>query len=143
MHYCCLRNTLFLISLIGITSRDAEISELVRVLGSSHNTQIITELLLLQVALAQVLQLTLGETELRRGRHSQLSSVSGDRHIVGCQSTSLLSNLDAVVQVFLERRNIEDFIVNWLCAVNDELHGRFLSLNLSMRAEIYVRRLVN
>ena len=91
-------------------------------------------MLLLQVTLAQVLQLTLGEFKLGRRSNGELRSVSGDGDIVASQSAGLVSDLDTVVQVLLERSNIEDLIVDWLCAVNDELDGRFLSLDLLRRA---------
>jgi hypothetical protein len=77
-------------------------------------------LLLPRVALAQVFQLTLGETELSRGDHCHLGSVSRDRSNLSCQSNGLAPNFDAVMQVLFERRRIEDLIVHWLHTVDVE-----------------------
>lgn len=89
--------------------------------------------MLLQVTLAQVLQLALGEAKLGRRGNRQLGSVSGNSDIVGSQGTGLVSDLDAIVQVLFKGSNIENLIIDRLCAVDDKLNSRFLSLNLSSR----------
>jgi hypothetical protein len=86
--------------------------------------------LLLQVSLGKVFELTLGKLELGRAGNSQLGAVTADDNIVGGEGSGLASDLDAIVQVLLEKGHIEDFIVDGLCAVDDELDGRFLCLNL-------------
>jgi hypothetical protein len=86
--------------------------------------------LLLQVPLGKVFELTLGKLEIGRASNSQLGAVTADDNIVGGESSSLAIDLDAIVQVLLEKGHIEDFIVNGLCAVDDELDGGFLCLDL-------------
>jgi hypothetical protein len=86
--------------------------------------------LLLQVSLGKVFELTLGKLELGRAGNSQLGAVTADDNIVGGEGSGLSSDLDAIVQVLLEKGHIEDFIVDGLCAVDDELDGRFLCLDL-------------
>lgn len=87
-------------------------------------------MLLLQVSLGKVFELTLGKLELGRAGNSQLGAVTADDNIVGGEGSGLSSDLDAIVQVLLEKGHIEDFIVDGLCAVDDELDGRFLCLDL-------------
>ena len=57
---------LLLLGVIIATS-DAEVSELVRVLGGSDDAKVVAELLLLQVPLGEVLKLTLGEAKVGGG----------------------------------------------------------------------------
>jgi hypothetical protein len=54
-------------------------------------------------------------------------------NIIRVESTRLVANLDAIVQVLLKRGHIQDLILDGLCAVNDKLDGRFLSLDLKKR----------
>jgi hypothetical protein len=74
--------------------------------------------------------LTLGELKLGRAGNSQLGAVTADDNIVGGKVSRLASDLDAIVQVLLEKGHIEDLIVDGLCAVDDELDGGFLCLDL-------------
>ena len=76
--------------------------------------------------------MTLGESQFRRTGDSQLCAVTSDDNIVGSKSSGLASNLDAVMKVLLELSDVQDLIVNWLCAVNDELRNVLLSLNLKV-----------
>ena len=113
-----------------ITPTDGEVSHFVRVLASSNNTKVISELLLLQVALGEVFQLSFAEFQFSRARDSKLCAISGDDNIVRSKSSCLSSDLDFIVKVLFEHSNVKDFIVHGLCAVDDELDGGFLSFDL-------------
>jgi hypothetical protein len=86
--------------------------------------------LLLQVSLGKVLKLPLREHNAIRCRYGQLGAVTGDGNVVGGKVSSLSINLKAVLKVLLERSNIKYFILNRSGAVNNELYGSLLSLNL-------------
>lgn len=87
-------------------------------------------MLFLQVSLGEVFELTLRELKLGRAGNCQLGAVTADHNIVGGKGSGLASDLDAIVQVLLEKGHVEDLIVDGLCAVDDELDGRFLCLDL-------------
>ena len=87
-------------------------------------------MLLFQVSLRKVFELTLRKLKIGRTGNSQLGAVTADDNIVGGEGSSLAIDLDAIVQVLLEKGDIEDLIVDGLCAVDDELDGGFLCLDL-------------
>lgn len=120
---------LFLFSFLFVTRTNAEISELVRVLARCHHPKIISELLLLQVTLRQVFELSLAELEVRRGSDGKLGPVTGDDYVVGGKGPglSLWANLDAIMEVLLERGNIKYLVINRGRAVNYELDGLLLA----------------
>ena len=74
--------------------------------------------------------MTLGESKVSRAGNSQLRAIPGDDNVVGSKGSSLSSDLDSVVEVFLEESNIENLIVDGLRAVDDELDDILLSLDL-------------
>jgi len=119
--------TSLLFNLFLVTSANAEVPELVRVLASGDNTKVITQLLLLKVPLGEVLQLTLGEAQVGGGGDSELGSVTGDGNIVGSKVSSLVVDLDTVMEVLLEGSNIQDLIVDGLRTVDDEFNSGFLA----------------
>lgn len=125
----------YLLFITFISSADREVSHFIRILAGGNNSKVITQLLLLQVSLGQVLELTFGESKISWAGNSQLCAISCDDNIVGCKSSSLSVNLDLFLKVCLKESNIQDLIVDWLCAVNDEFNN-FLSLNLMIRSEI-------
>ena len=107
--------------------------ELVRVLGLGNNTQVVTQLLLLEVSLGEVLQLTLGETKVLGTSNSDLGAVTGDNNSALGEVAGLsISNLDTLVEVLLERSNVKNLIVNRCSTVDDELDGALLSLSLCL-----------
>jgi hypothetical protein len=62
-----------------------------------------------------------------------LGTVTGDDNSTLGEVAGLsISNLDTLVEVLLERRNIKNLIVNRCSAVNDELDGALLSLSLCL-----------
>jgi len=121
-----LANYLFL-GLLIITAGDAEVSELVSVLVGGNNAQVIAELLLLEVTLGEVLELTLGEAKVGGRGDGELVLLAGDDDVVGSEGTGLTVDLDAIVKVLLEGGNIEDLILNGSRAVKDELDGLLLA----------------
>lgn len=124
-----LNSSLFFILSI-ITARNGVITHFVRVLGSRNDPQVILQLLLLQVTLGQVLQLTLAKAQLCRTGNRQLGAVTANDNIAACQLSSLAANLDAIVQVLFELCHIQDLIVDGLRAVNHEFDGALLCFDL-------------
>lgn len=80
--------------------------------------QEISQLLLLQVLLGQVLQISLGEGQL--SSDDDLGLVAGDSHL-GAQLTGLAVDLDAVVQELLEGGRVQNLVLNGLPQINGEL----------------------
>ena len=68
-------------------------------------------------------QWTLVETELSRGDHCHLGSVSWDCSYHSCQSNGLAPNFDAVMQVLFKRRRVDNLIVHWFYTVDVEFNG--------------------
>ena len=129
--YSASNNLLF--SFLIITSSDLVVLKLVGVLGLSNNTQVVTQLLLLEVSLGEVLQLTLGEPKVLGTGNSDLSAVTGDNNSALGEVAGLsVSNLDTLVEVLLERSNVKNLIVDRCSAVNDELDGALLCLSLCL-----------
>ena len=86
-----------------ITTSDLVVFQLVRVLGLGNNTQVITQLLLLEVSLGEVLQLTLGESKVLGAGNGDLGGVTGDNDATLSEVSSLsISDLDALIEVLLE-----------------------------------------
>jgi hypothetical protein len=115
-----------LLGILIITGRDRVVPQHIRVLGSGNNAQVITQLLLLEVALREVLQLTLGEAEVGRRCDGQLGAITRDGNVVLSKVSGLSLNLDTLLQVLLERSNVQDLIVNRCGTVNDEFDGSLL-----------------
>ena len=126
-------SNLLFISLVIATS-DLVVFQLVRVLGLGNNTQVITQLLLLEVSLGEVLQLTLGESKVLGAGNGDLGGVTGDNDATLSEVSSLsISDLDALIEVLLEGSDVKNLIVNRSCAVNDELDGALLCLSLCLK----------
>ena len=88
--------------------------------------QEVSQLLLLQILLGQILEVSLGERSL--GVDDDLGLVSGDGHL-GAELAGLAVHLDSVVKELLERGGIEDLILHRVGAVNSELgHGLLADL---------------
>lgn len=92
----------YLLFQLVVSSADREVSHFIRAFASGNDTKVVTQLLLLQVSLGQILELTLGETKISRTGNSQFCAISGNNNIVGGKSSSLSSNLDLILQVSLE-----------------------------------------
>jgi len=115
-----------LFGLLIITSRNLVILQLIRVLRRGNHPQIITKLLLLQIPLGQILQLTLGESQILRTGDGDLGAVAGDDDIALGEVTGLALDLDAFVEVFFEGGDVEDLVVDGGGAVYDKLDGGLL-----------------
>ena len=104
---------------------NVEVSELIGVLIRRSHVEIVSEILLLEILLCEVLKVSLGEGNLRSNsdllisvRDSQiLSKISGGT-----------SNLNLGLEELGEVRNHEDFVFNWLSAVDVEVKVNFLDL---------------
>jgi hypothetical protein len=79
--------------------------------------------LLLQVSLGKVLKLSLWERNISWGRNGKLSAVTTDYNSAGSKSSGLSTNLDAVLEVLLERSYVKYLIVNWSSAVKYEFYS--------------------
>merc|ERR1719510_1966327 len=95
-----------------------EVSELVAVLGASHHTQPVPQVVLLQILLREVLQVSLGEGDVRGEGQLGLLSLHGE---LLTKVAGLAGNLDALLEVFLEISAVHDSILHWVSAVNEEL----------------------
>ena len=108
-----------------ITVMDVEVPELVGVLLGSNDTEPITEGVLLQILLGQILQIPLGERRL--GRDGDLSLLPGDADLVP-QNTGLPVDLHTVMEKLLEDSGVKESIVDGGRQVQDELQvGGLLS----------------
>ena len=88
---------------------DVEVSELVGVLVGSDHTKPVTEGVLLQILLREILQIPLGERRL--GGDGDLSLLPGDADLVP-QNTGLPVDLHAVVEKLLEDGGVKEPIIN-------------------------------
>lgn len=118
--------TNLLLGLLLVSSGDLVVLELVRVLRRGDDPEVIPELLLLEVALREVLQLALGETEVLGAGDGDLGAVAGDDDVGLGEVAGLALDLDALVEVLLEGSNVKDLIVDGGRTVNDELDGGLL-----------------
>ncbi|KAH9093063.1 hypothetical protein Ae201684P_008727 [Aphanomyces euteiches] len=120
---------LFFIGIFILGVVDVEVTQFVGRLVRGNHVQVVTQLLLLQVLLGQVLQVALGE----RGddRNVQLGLFAGDLDNVA-QDTGLAVHFDAVVQELFERGNVQNLVIDWDRAVNGELQGGLLARLLGL-----------
>merc|ERR1719154_71621 len=105
---------------------DLEIAELVAVFCGCYNTEPVTEIVLLQILLRQVLEISLGECNV--GSHNQLGFGSLNSDVVA-EVSSFTIDLDPVMKVLLEVSGVHDAILDGLSAVEDKL-----VLNLLLRS---------
>jgi len=108
---------------------DIEDLDLVGTLGGGHDVHEVGQVDLLDVLLAEVLEVSLGEGHL--GGHDQLGLLAGDGHL-GTEVTSLTVDLDSVVKELLEVLEHEDTLVHGLGTLDDELGGGDLLDRLSL-----------
>jgi hypothetical protein len=86
--------------------------------------QEVSQLLLLQVLLGQVLEVSLGEREL--GVHDDLGLISGDGDL-GAELTGLAVHLDSVVEELLERSGVQNLILHRGGKIDGELSDVLLA----------------
>jgi len=121
-------NSLFFFFIISPT--DGKISHFIRVLTSRNNTKIVPKLLFLQVTFRKIFQLSFTKFQFCRARDGQFCAISCDNNIITGQSTSFVSNLDFIVKIFFKLSDIKDFVVDRLCAIDDEFDSGFLCFDL-------------
>ncbi len=114
-------NLLLFLALAGV---DLEVLELKGALRSGDHVQVVAQLLLLQVLLGQVLEVSLGKGQL--GSDQDLGLVARDHHL-GSEVSSLAAHLDAVVQILLEGGGVDDLVLHGLVEINGELGNSLLS----------------
>lgn len=108
-----------LLILLVLVANDVVEAELVDTLGGGDDTEPVTELLLLEELLGQVLEVATGE--LLVGDDLDLAVVEvGDGDGLA-EVTGAAVNLDAGLEEGGEGRWVEDLVVGWLRSVDDVL----------------------
>jgi ribosomal RNA-processing protein 12 len=120
-----LRNNLLLL-LLALVVDDVVEAELVDTLGGGDNAQPVTELLLLEVLLGQVLEVATREGDVSDNLDLALTNLGDDNVVTEVADTAL--DLDAVVEELLEGGDIEDLVARGLRSVDDVLLGDLLGL---------------
>merc|ERR1740121_143967 len=116
--------------LLIVITVDVEVAELVHLLARGYNMEEIPELLLLEVLLGQILQVTFGKWEL--SSNSDLG-VAVQSHLNFLAQVSLLSvDFDSVVKEVLQVLSHHDIVINRLLTVNGEVDDRLLALHGSL-----------
>merc|ERR1712071_487233 len=121
----CLTQSLLCCLLVSIhfllkTVVEAEVLELVRVLGAGHHAQVVTQAVLLQVLLGQVLQVPLAHLDVVACTDGDLALCTLNVQVLA-KVLGLAIHLDAVMEELLKVRGLHESILHWVSAVNDEL----------------------
>jgi len=116
---------LFLI-LLSLVVDDVVEAELVDTLGGGDDAEPVTELLLLEVLLGEVLQVAAGEGDVSNNLDLAIAGLGDDNVLTEVTDTAL--DLDAVVEELLEGGDIEDLVASGLRSVDNELLGNLLGL---------------
>lgn len=112
------RGNLLLIGLLVLV--DLEVAQRVSIVRSRDDTQKVLELVLLQVLLGEVLEVTLGEWDLRG--QDELGTLTLDRDVV-TQLTGLAIDLDTVVQELFVTGSVKHVVRGRDGKVDDKLVG--------------------
>lgn len=115
-----------LVILIGVIVDDVEELELVDTTGGGDDTEPVTELLLLEELLGQVLEVA--ARELVVGNDLDLAITRRRDGDVIAQVVGAAVNLDVVLEELLKGRDVEDLVASRLRSVDDELLGLLLGL---------------
>jgi len=102
---------------------DVEVTEFVRRLSVGDHSEPVAKVVLLQVSFGQVLEVPLGERNIRIDGDLALGQLSGD---VSAQIANLVVQLDVLLQVGIKVGSVHDAILNWVSAVDSELEVNFL-----------------
>lgn len=106
---------------------DVEVAQLVGLLVASDDVEPVTELVLLQELLGQVLEIALGVGNSHTGDGDLgARGITADRNGVS-ELTGLAIDLELVVEEVLEGSGVEDGILDGAAAVDDELAGLLAS----------------
>lgn len=115
-----------LVILISLVVDDVEELELVNTAGGGNDAEPVTELLLLEELLGQVLEVAAGEVVVGNDLDLALTLLLDDDVVAEVVGAAL--NLDAVLEELLEGRDIENLVGGGLRSVDDELLGLLLGL---------------
>tara|TARA_B110000305_G_C19090650_1_gene470601 strand:+ start:282 stop:584 length:303 start_codon:yes stop_codon:yes gene_type:complete len=99
---------------------DFEISESIGVLSGGDNSQELLQVLLLEVFLGQILQVSLGEWDFRFDNNGFFVHGDGD---VGSEVTGLSFDLDLLGEEGFEILKNDNVILNWESAIDGILEG--------------------
>jgi len=102
---------------------DVEVAELVGGLVGGDHVEVIAELLLLQVLLGEVLEVSLGEGGF--SSDEKLGAVAGDGYCLA-EHAGLAVDLDAVVKELLEGSGVKNLVIDGGGAVDGELEHLLL-----------------
>ena len=109
----------------GLIILNVEVSEFVVVLAGGDNSQVLLQVLLLEVLLGQVLQVSLAEGDA--GLNDDIVGVLGHGH-GGAEVAGLAVNLDVLLEVVFEVAQNDDVVLDGELAVDGELVADLLSL---------------
>ena len=109
----------------GLVILNVEVSEFVVVLAGGDNSQVLLQVLLLEVLLGQVLQVSLAEGDA--GLNDDIVGVLGHGH-GGAEVAGLTVNLDVLLEVVFEVAQNDDVVLDGELAVDGELVADLLSL---------------
>ena len=111
--------TRLLVIILLLVLHDVEEAELVDTLAGADDAQPVTELLLLEELLGQILEVAAGELDVRDDLDLVAADLGDGDGLAEVASAAL--DLDAVVQELLEGADVEDLVGDWLGAVDGVL----------------------
>lgn len=121
-----MRRGSLLVILIGVIVDDVEELELVHTAGGGDDTEPVTELLLLEELLGQVLEVAARQLVVGNDLDLAVARLLDDD--VVAQVVGAAVDLDAVLEELLEGGDVEDLVASRLRSVDDELLGLLLGL---------------
>lgn len=110
---------ILLVVLVSLVVDDVEELELVDTTGGGNDTEPVTELLLLEELLGEVLQVAAGEVNVGNDLNLTLALLLDNDVVAEVVGAAL--NLDAVLEELLEGGDVEDLVRSRLRSVDDEL----------------------
>lgn len=106
---------------------NVEVAKLISLLIAGNNVEPVTELVLLQELLSQILQVTLGVSNAHTS-DSNLATAGITANLNGVTKlTSFAINLELVMEEVLKGGSVEDGVLDGATAVNNELAGLLAS----------------
>lgn len=110
---------ILLVVLVSLVVNDVEELELVDTTGGGNDTEPVTELLLLEELLGEVLQVAAREVNVGNDLDLTLALLLDNDAVAEVVGAAL--NLDAVLEELLEGGDVEDLVGSRLRSVDDEL----------------------
>jgi len=135
-------NSLFsiIIFIVRLLVVDLEVSELIAVLGVGNHTKPVSKVILLQVLLGEILEVPLGERNVRGEGNLGLLPLHVE---LLAKVAGLASNLDTLLEVLLKVSTVHDAILDGVGAINEELDLILLAKllqTLSLALELLLAR---